>query len=62
MALVPRLREVAALYGFTRIDAPEWDVISTEEERIVRLTREAPTWVPCAQTGARGSSCGSTRT
>lgn len=54
VVLVPRLREVSALYGFTRIDAPDWDVISTEEERIVRLTRDAPTWVPCAQTRGEG--------
>lgn len=54
VALVPRLREVAALYGFTRIDAPEWDVVSTEEDRIVRLARDAPTWVPCAQTRGEG--------
>ena len=25
VVLVPRLREVSALYGFTRIDSPEWD-------------------------------------
>jgi hypothetical protein len=54
VALVPRLREVSALYGFTRIDAPEWDILSTEEERIVRLARGAPTWVPCAQTRGEG--------
>lgn len=54
VALVPRLREVSALYGFTRIDAPEWDVVSTDEERTVRLARDAPTWVPCAQTRGEG--------
>src|SRR5260370_26610548 len=54
VALVPRLREVSALYGFTRIRAPEWDILSTEEERIVRLARGAPTWVPCAQTRGEG--------
>lgn len=45
---------MAALYGFTRIDAPEWDVTSTDAERTVRLTRQAPTWVPCAQTRGEG--------
>jgi MrfA Zn-binding domain len=55
VALVPRLREVSALYGFTRIDAPEWDILSTEQERIVRLARsDSPSWVPCAQTRGEG--------
>jgi hypothetical protein len=54
VALVPRLREVSALYGFTRIDAPEWDVASTEEDRVVRLARDAPAWTPCAQTRGEG--------
>jgi hypothetical protein len=31
LVLVPRLREVAALYGFTRIDAPEWEVQDTPD-------------------------------
>jgi Domain of unknown function (DUF1998) len=51
---VPRLREVSALYGFTRIDAPEWDVMSTDADRVVRLSRAAPNWVPCAQTRGEG--------
>jgi hypothetical protein len=54
VTLVPRLREVSALYGFTRIDAPEWDVTSTDSDRVVRLSREAPAWVPCAQTRGEG--------
>jgi hypothetical protein len=54
VVLVPRLREVSALYGFTRIDAPEWDMVTTDEERTVRLARDAPTWVPCAQTRGEG--------
>ncbi len=54
VTLVPRLREVSALFGFTRIDAPEWDVTSTDFERVVRLSRDAPTWVPCAQTRGEG--------
>src|SRR5260370_28537065 len=48
VALVPRLREVSALYGFTRIDAPEWDILSTEEERILRLARGPPPGRPPA--------------
>jgi Domain of unknown function (DUF1998) len=54
VVLAPRLRRVSALYGFTRIDAPEWDVLSTDEERLVPLTRGAPTWVPCAETRGEG--------
>lgn len=54
VTLVPRLREVSALYGFTRIDAPEWDVTATDEDRVVRISRDAPTWVPCAHTRGEG--------
>jgi hypothetical protein len=54
VTLVPRLREVSALYGFTRIDAPEWDVTSTDADRAVRLSRDASSWVPCAQTRGEG--------
>jgi Domain of unknown function (DUF1998) len=46
---------VSALYGFTRIDAPEWDVTSTDADRMVRLSRDAPSWVPCAQTRGEGA-------
>ncbi len=54
VVLVPRLREVSALFGFTRIDSPEWDVLSTDNDRIVPIARQAPTWVPCAQTRGEG--------
>jgi hypothetical protein len=54
VALVPRLREVSALFGFTRIDAPEWEILSTDSDRVVPITRGAPTWVPCAQTRGEG--------
>ena len=54
MVLVPRLREVSALYGFTRIDSPEWDILSTDRERISPISRDAPSWVPCAQTRGEG--------
>ena len=54
VTLVPRLREVSALYGFTRIDAPEWDILSTDRDASCRLSRDAPTWVPCAQTRGEG--------
>ena len=42
VVLVPRLREVSALYGFTRIDSPEWDILSTDRDRIVPIARDAP--------------------
>ncbi len=54
VVLVPRLREVSALYGFTRIDSPEWDIFSTDRDRIVPIARDAPSWVPCAQTRGEG--------
>lgn len=56
--LVKRLREVAALYGFSRIDAPEWGVAtgggSVREENRAPLSPEPPTWVPCAETRGEG--------
>ena len=54
VVLVPRLREVSALYGFTRIDAPEFDVVSTDAERVAPLSKKPPTWVPCAEQRGEG--------
>lgn len=54
VVLVPRLREVAALYGFTRIDAPEWGDVASADPRRVRLAEGEPTWVPCAETRGEG--------
>ncbi|RCV58190.1 hypothetical protein DEF23_02165 [Marinitenerispora sediminis] len=54
VVLVPRLREVSALYGFTRIDAPEFDVLTTDSARVAPLSVEAPTWVPCAEQRGEG--------
>jgi hypothetical protein len=54
VVLVPRLREVSALYGFTRIDLPEWEVLSADSDHIGPIAREAPSWVPCAQTRGEG--------
>jgi hypothetical protein len=51
---VPRLRQVSALYGFTRIDAPEWEVDDTPDRRRAPLSAEAPTWVPCAEMRGEG--------
>ncbi|MFI7118064.1 DrmB family protein [Amycolatopsis sp. NPDC049868] len=54
LVLVPRLREVAALYGFTRIDAPEWEAQDTPDQRRAPLSLSEPTWVPCAETRGEG--------
>lgn len=54
VVLVPRLREVGALYGFTRVDAPEFDVLSTDHARVASLSIEKPTWVPCAEQRGEG--------
>jgi hypothetical protein len=54
VVLVSRLREVAALYGFTRIDAPEWEVQETQDNRRAPLSATEPIWVPCAETRGEG--------
>lgn len=54
VVLVPRLRQVTALYGFTRIDAPEWEVQQTPNERNGPLSSGDPTWVPCAEMRGEG--------
>lgn len=56
VVLVHRLREVSALTGFTRIEAPEW--LPGEEVRarsVAPLSRNGkPTWVPCAELRGEG--------
>jgi hypothetical protein len=54
VVLVTRLREVAALYGFTRIDAPEWGDPGTADVRRAPLAVAPPTWVPCAEMRGEG--------
>ncbi|MGW0517136.1 DrmB family protein [Crossiella sp. NPDC003009] len=54
VVLATRLREVAALYGFTRIDAPEFEVSNTQDDRQVRLSQARPTWAPCAELRGEG--------
>ncbi|MEU3454276.1 DUF1998 domain-containing protein [Micromonospora sp. NPDC006766] len=54
VVLAPRLREVTALYGFTRIDSPEWDVLHTPDRRRAPLTVGRPTWLPCAEMRGEG--------
>jgi hypothetical protein len=52
--LATRLREVAALYGFTRIDAPEWGELPGTDPRRAPLSEQEPTWVPCAELRGEG--------
>ncbi|MEU9448081.1 DUF1998 domain-containing protein [Streptomyces sp. NPDC048277] len=54
VVLVHRLREVAALTGFTRIDAPEWMPQDDSAEQAAPLSAEPPTWVPCAELRGEG--------
>jgi len=55
VVLVSRLRAVAALYGFTRIDAPPWDGLDTVDTRRAPLVDgDRPTWVPCAESRGEG--------
>lgn len=54
VVLATRLREVSALYGFTRIDAPEWGERTDEDPRRARLSEQDPTWVPCAEMRGEG--------
>lgn len=56
VVLVERLREVRALIGFTRIDAPGElgaDPEGTEQRRMA-LARKAPAWVPAAEVRGEG--------
>ena len=46
--LVPRLREVTALVGFTRVDSPDAGA------PLAPLARSQPTWVPAAETRGEG--------
>lgn len=52
VVLVERLREVSALRGFTRINAP--DELGSGGGRIVALTRAAPRWLPCSEVRGEG--------
>jgi hypothetical protein len=52
VVLVERLREVSALRGFTRLNAP--DDLEARGGRIVELAREAPRWLPCNEVRGEG--------
>lgn len=55
VVLVERLREVRALIGFTRIDAPgELGVGEGTNQQRMSLSRTAPNWVPAAEVRGEG--------
>lgn len=56
VVLVEKLREVRALIGFTRIESPrDFDSpLEVPPERRMRLSRQAPTWVPASETLGEG--------
>lgn len=56
VVLVERLREVRALTGFTRIEAPGdfMEVDELAEERRAPLARKRPTWIPAAEVRGEG--------
>ena len=55
VGLAERLREVVALTGFTRVDAPDSGVTTDSLPKgAVQLSREAPTWVPAAEVRGEG--------
>ena len=52
--LLERLREVNALLGFTRVEAPEDSGDPDERPLMAKLCRGAPTWVPSGQVHGEG--------
>jgi hypothetical protein len=52
--LLERLREVNALLGFTRVEAPEESGDPDERPPMAELCAQAPTWVPAGQVHGEG--------
>ena len=52
--LLERLREVNALLGFTRVEAPEESSDPSERPKMAGLARLAPDWVPANQVHGEG--------
>jgi hypothetical protein len=52
--LLERLREVNALLGFTRVEAPEESSDPDERPRMAALARRKPDWVPANQVHGEG--------
>lgn len=54
VVLVEQLREVRALIGFTRIDAPGELDDQNQSTRRMRISRQPPAWVPAAEIRGEG--------
>lgn len=52
--LLERLREVNALVGFTRVEAPEEFMSDDERPKMAALSRTPPTWVPASEVHGEG--------
>jgi len=52
--LVEQLREVRALIGFTRIDAPGELGDESQSARRMRISRQPPPWIPAAEIRGEG--------
>ena len=52
--LLKRLREVNALIGFTRVEAPEESNSPEEQPHMAQLCSDKPTWVPASQVHGEG--------
>ncbi len=52
--LLERLREVNALIGFTRVEAPEESDDPDERPPMAALCRSSPTWVPASEVHGEG--------
>ncbi len=54
VVLAEKLREVIALTGFTRVEAPDDIDASGEQVVAAPMTRGAPSWVPCTEVRGEG--------
>ena len=52
--LLERLREVNALIGFTRVEAPDAAAEAAEQPQMAALSKSKPDWVPASQVHGEG--------
>lgn len=52
--LLERLREVNALIGYTRVEAPDDSIEQDERPQIAALSRSKPDWVPASEVHGEG--------
>ena len=52
--LLKRLREVNALIGFTRVEAPDESNSAADQPHMAQLCSDKPTWVPASQVHGEG--------